>query len=97
MFHHEILPKLSLERSHLKLQVCCLLFNCFENIFNLIYFFFVYSLIDNFLEKLKDKFPANVVRNQKYNLITFFPLVFYQQVNINYYLINFNKYMLYDC
>ncbi|GBC24336.2 aminophospholipid-transporting P-type ATPase [Rhizophagus irregularis DAOM 181602=DAOM 197198] len=33
-------------------------------------------------EKLKDKFPANVVRNQKYNLITFFPLVFYQQFHI---------------
>ncbi|PKY42453.1 phospholipid-translocating P-type ATPase [Rhizophagus irregularis] len=33
-------------------------------------------------EKLKDKYPANVVRNQKYNLITFFPLVFYQQFHI---------------
>ncbi|CAI2161967.1 5677_t:CDS:10 [Funneliformis geosporum] len=29
-----------------------------------------------------DKFPPNVVRNQKYNLITFFPLVFYQQFHI---------------
>ncbi|KAG8970079.1 putative aminophospholipid-translocase [Tulasnella sp. 425] len=30
-------------------------------------------------EKLQSKFPANVVRNQKYNVITFFPLVFYEQ------------------
>ncbi|RIA93847.1 hypothetical protein C1645_761428 [Glomus cerebriforme] len=33
-------------------------------------------------DKVKDKYPPNVVRNQKYNLITFFPLVFYQQFHI---------------
>ncbi|KIM23917.1 hypothetical protein M408DRAFT_332096 [Serendipita vermifera MAFF 305830] len=30
-------------------------------------------------EKLQNKFPANVVRNQKYNVFTFFPIVFYEQ------------------
>ncbi|KAG8902108.1 putative aminophospholipid-translocase [Tulasnella sp. 403] len=30
-------------------------------------------------EKLQNKFPANVVRNQKYNVVTFLPLVFYEQ------------------
>ncbi|CAG8503566.1 1120_t:CDS:2 [Cetraspora pellucida] len=29
--------------------------------------------------KIKKKYPPNVIRNQKYNLITFFPLVFYEQ------------------
>ncbi|GES79650.1 aminophospholipid-transporting P-type ATPase [Rhizophagus clarus] len=33
-------------------------------------------------DKLKDKFPPNLIRNQKYNIITFFPLVFYQQFHI---------------
>ncbi|RIB02895.1 aminophospholipid-transporting P-type ATPase, partial [Gigaspora rosea] len=32
--------------------------------------------------KIKKKFPPNVVRNQKYNLITFFPLVFYEQFHV---------------
>ena len=31
------------------------------------------------LEKLQKRFPANVVRNQKYNVFTFFPIVFYEQ------------------
>ncbi|KAF8519354.1 aminophospholipid-transporting P-type ATPase [Hysterangium stoloniferum] len=30
-------------------------------------------------DKLRNKFPANVVRNQKYNVFTFLPLVFYEQ------------------
>ncbi|KAG8927497.1 putative aminophospholipid-translocase [Tulasnella sp. 419] len=30
-------------------------------------------------EKQQNKFPANVVRNQKYNVATFLPLVFYEQ------------------
>ncbi|KAI0830346.1 protein transporter [Trametes gibbosa] len=30
-------------------------------------------------EKLQSKFPPNVVRNQKYNVFTFLPLVFYEQ------------------
>ncbi|KDQ11220.1 hypothetical protein BOTBODRAFT_35523 [Botryobasidium botryosum FD-172 SS1] len=30
-------------------------------------------------EKLQTRFPANVVRNQKYNVATFLPLVFYEQ------------------
>ncbi|KAG8849559.1 putative aminophospholipid-translocase [Tulasnella sp. 330] len=29
--------------------------------------------------KLQNRFPANVVRNQKYNILTFLPLVFYEQ------------------
>ncbi|CAG8498992.1 13491_t:CDS:10 [Ambispora leptoticha] len=32
--------------------------------------------------KIKDKYPPNVVRNQKYNVFTFFPLVLYQQFHI---------------
>ncbi|KAF0523882.1 phospholipid-translocating P-type ATPase [Gigaspora margarita] len=32
--------------------------------------------------KVKKKFPPNVIRNQKYNLITFFPLVFYEQFHV---------------
>ncbi|CAG8474895.1 4120_t:CDS:10 [Ambispora gerdemannii] len=32
--------------------------------------------------KIKDKYPPNVVRNQKYNVITFFPFVLYQQFHI---------------
>ena len=31
------------------------------------------------VEKLQKRFPANVVRNQKYNVFTFLPLVFYEQ------------------
>ncbi|KAF9513516.1 hypothetical protein BS47DRAFT_1372504 [Hydnum rufescens UP504] len=31
------------------------------------------------LERFQSKFPANVVRNQKYNFATFLPLVFYEQ------------------
>ncbi|KAH9851263.1 protein transporter [Lenzites betulinus] len=30
-------------------------------------------------EKLQSKFPPNVIRNQKYNVFTFLPLVFYEQ------------------
>ncbi|KAH9914070.1 aminophospholipid-transporting P-type ATPase [Epithele typhae] len=30
-------------------------------------------------EKLQNKYPPNVVRNQKYNIFTFLPLVFYEQ------------------
>ncbi|KAG8780763.1 putative aminophospholipid-translocase [Serendipita sp. 397] len=30
-------------------------------------------------DKLQNKFPANVVRNQKYNVVTFLPIVFYEQ------------------
>ncbi|KAF8310761.1 aminophospholipid-transporting P-type ATPase [Clavulina sp. PMI_390] len=30
-------------------------------------------------DKIQSKFPANVVRNQKYNVFTFLPLVFYEQ------------------
>ncbi|OJA20783.1 hypothetical protein AZE42_07018 [Rhizopogon vesiculosus] len=30
-------------------------------------------------EKLQSKFPPNVVRNQKYNIFTFFPIVIYEQ------------------
>ena len=30
------------------------------------------------------KYPANVIRNQKYNLFTFLPLVFYQQVRVDW-------------
>ncbi|CAG8498047.1 17763_t:CDS:10, partial [Acaulospora morrowiae] len=33
-------------------------------------------------DKVKDKYPPNVVRNQKYSLITFFPLVFYEQFHV---------------
>ncbi|RHZ62903.1 hypothetical protein Glove_334g35 [Diversispora epigaea] len=33
-------------------------------------------------DKIRDKFPPNVVRNQKYSLVTFFPLVFYEQFHI---------------
>nr|CAG8434925.1 14431_t:CDS:10 [Entrophospora candida] len=33
-------------------------------------------------DKVKNKYPPNVIRNQKYNLITFFPLVFYQQFHV---------------
>ncbi|KAG9302506.1 hypothetical protein G9A89_007210 [Geosiphon pyriformis] len=32
--------------------------------------------------KIKDKYSPNVVRNQKYNVITFFPLILYQQFHI---------------
>lgn len=30
-------------------------------------------------EKLQGRFPANIVRNQKYNAFTFLPIVFYEQ------------------
>ncbi|TDL27061.1 phospholipid-translocating P-type ATPase, partial [Rickenella mellea] len=30
-------------------------------------------------EKLQNKFPANIVRNQKYNVFTFLPIVLYEQ------------------
>ena len=30
-------------------------------------------------DKLQSKYPPNVVRNQKYNVFTFLPLVFYEQ------------------
>ncbi|TRM63107.1 hypothetical protein BD626DRAFT_402886 [Schizophyllum amplum] len=30
-------------------------------------------------DKLQSRFPPNIVRNQKYNLFTFFPIVFYEQ------------------
>jgi phospholipid-translocating ATPase len=30
-------------------------------------------------DKLQSKFPANTVRNQKYNVFTFLPIVFYEQ------------------
>ncbi|KAL1943316.1 hypothetical protein VTO73DRAFT_4391 [Trametes versicolor] len=30
-------------------------------------------------EKLQSKFPPNMIRNQKYNIFTFLPLVFYEQ------------------
>ncbi|CAJ0881356.1 8247_t:CDS:10 [Entrophospora sp. SA101] len=33
-------------------------------------------------DKVKNKYSPNVIRNQKYNLITFFPLVFYQQFHV---------------
>lgn len=31
------------------------------------------------LDKLKSRFPANIVRNQKYNVASFFPIVLYEQ------------------
>ncbi|KAF8272734.1 aminophospholipid-transporting P-type ATPase [Lactarius quietus] len=31
------------------------------------------------LDKLQGKFPPNIVRNQKYNVFTFLPIVFYEQ------------------
>lgn len=36
-------------------------------------------MLTDALEKLQNKFPANVVRNQKYNVVTFLPIVFYEQ------------------
>ncbi|TCD66254.1 putative aminophospholipid-translocase [Steccherinum ochraceum] len=30
-------------------------------------------------EKVQKRFPPNIVRNQKYNILTFFPIVFYEQ------------------
>ena len=35
--------------------------------------------ICTFVDKPRSRFPANVVRNQKYNIVTFLPLVFYEQ------------------
>ncbi|CAG2108793.1 unnamed protein product [Medioppia subpectinata] len=34
---------------------------------------------DRFNEKTKQSFPANIVRNQKYNIITFLPIVLFNQ------------------
>lgn len=31
------------------------------------------------IDKTQSRFPANIVRNQKYNFATFLPLVFYEQ------------------
>lgn len=30
-------------------------------------------------EKLQSHFPPNIIRNQKYNIFTFFPVVLYEQ------------------
>ena len=30
-------------------------------------------------DKFQNRFPANIVRNQKYNIITFLPIVLYEQ------------------
>jgi phospholipid-translocating ATPase len=30
-------------------------------------------------DKLKSRYPPNIVRNQKYNAFTFLPIVFYEQ------------------
>lgn len=38
-----------------------------------------YLLANISLEKLQNKFPPNLVRNQKYNVVTFLPIVFYEQ------------------
>lgn len=32
------------------------------------------------VDKFKSKFPPNVIVNQKYNIITFLPMVLYEQV-----------------
>jgi Phospholipid-translocating ATPase N-terminal len=40
---------------------------------------FIHLMFDFIIEKLRNRFPANVVRNQKYNVFTFLPLVFYEQ------------------
>ncbi len=37
------------------------------------------SLLTGFLDKIQSRFPPNIVRNQKYNAFTFFPIVFYEQ------------------
>ena len=37
------------------------------------------DVLSNLIEKLQTRFPPNVVRNQKYNIATFLPLVFYEQ------------------
>ncbi|CAG2167263.1 unnamed protein product, partial [Oppiella nova] len=34
---------------------------------------------DRFNEKLRQSFPANIVRNQKYNILTFLPIVLFNQ------------------
>lgn len=36
-------------------------------------------MLTSLLDKLQARYPANVVRNQKYNFATFLPLVFYEQ------------------
>ena len=37
------------------------------------------SLLRFWKDKLQSKFAANIVRNQKYNVFTFLPIVFYEQ------------------
>jgi Phospholipid-translocating ATPase N-terminal len=39
----------------------------------------VHPFVFNTKDKLQTKFPANIVRNQKYNVFTFLPIVFYEQ------------------
>lgn len=38
-----------------------------------------------YLDKEKKKYPANVIINQKYNVITFIPIVLFQQVSQTFY------------
>ena len=42
-------------------------------------FFFRQLTCDVWKDKLQSKFSANIVRNQKYNVFTFLPIVFYEQ------------------
>ena len=37
------------------------------------------QLLTHHPDKFQNKFPANIVRNQKYNVFTFLPLVLYEQ------------------
>ena len=37
------------------------------------------SICNTHSDKLKAKFPPNIVRNQKYNVASFFPIVLYEQ------------------
>lgn len=37
------------------------------------------DIFDETIDKLKSRFPANIVRNQKYNVATFLPIVLYEQ------------------
>ena len=39
----------------------------------------IYFILTKLVEKFQAKFSPNIVRNQKYNLFTFFPIVFYEQ------------------
>jgi hypothetical protein len=50
--------------------------------------FFRQLTCDVWKDKLQSKFPANIVRNQKYNVFTFLPIVFYEQFKF------FNLYFL---